>query len=287
MSLLGTMASSGFQNAVFVYIAASVLSFAAGASLFVRRRREVARHTPAALVLASAVGAMQLLVIAALAQVSDRSFEADYFRDVLSATAIVLLPAFFISTFVMAATGAWLSEKEKTPPFPVANGLWRRKAGTLRAAAERIGIALVAGGVALIYSIGLFWGCQQLTGSPPQPAPGTEEVAEIFAGNIPLVLGFGLAAAFWEEIFVRLFLLNALRRLFRGARFSTVCAVLLSSAIWAAGHAGTMNPEIIKFMQVFVVGILFGIIHVKKGIETCLGAHSAFNVGILVLGGFQ
>lgn len=285
--LASDLPSQGFQFAVLLYIVAGVVSFAASASIYWRRRRQAGRHTACALLLALFVAAMQILVIASFWRIRVAGYEHQYFRDTMLTTAIVLLPAFFISAFVMAAAGAWISERNRMAPFPVARGLVRGEPARWKVAAETVLVSVVAGGVALAYSIGLFVATERALGHPPQPAPGTEDVAHLFEGRALLVLGFGLAAAFWEEIFVRLFLQNALIRLFRNARGGTACAIGVASFIWAAGHAGTMNPELVKFLQVFFIGLLLGFLCVRRGVEATLLAHSSFNIGILIVGGFQ
>jgi membrane protease YdiL (CAAX protease family) len=270
-----------------VYLAAAMLSFAAAGSLFWRRRRQVGRHVPAALALGFLIGALQLVVIVALSRVPGGDYERTFFRDMMHTSAVVFLPAFFISGFVMAAAGAWLSERAKTTPFPVSRTLDRDPRHALRPALETLAIALIAGTIGIAYSVVLFKACEIVTHKPPQPAPGTEDLAVIFAHNVPLVCAFGLAAALWEEIFVRLFLLNALRLVFKKAQGATIAAVAVSSAIWAAGHAGTMNPEIVKFLQVFPIGVLFAVVYIRRGAEASIASHCAFNIGILFLGGFQ
>ncbi|MCE9583241.1 MAG: hypothetical protein K8T20_12190, partial [Planctomycetes bacterium] len=123
MTLLAELPSQGFQYAVFVYLAAAMLSFAAAGSMFWRRRRQVGRHVPAALALGFLIGALQLIVIVSLAKVRGGDYERTFFRDMMHTSAVVFLPAFFISGFVMAAAGAYLSERVKTAPFPVSRQL--------------------------------------------------------------------------------------------------------------------------------------------------------------------
>jgi hypothetical protein len=284
---LAALASGGLEHAVFVYTATAILSFAAAGSLFWKRRRQVGRHVPAALAIAFMIGLCQLLVIVALSRVTTGEYEEKFFRDLMFTQSIVFLPALFLSGFVMAATGAWLSERVKTPPFPVTHITVNEPGKAWKPILQTLGIAVVASGVALAWSVVLFKACEVKTGLPPQPAAGTEPVLVIFKGNILLQLGFGIAAAIWEEVFVRLFLLNALRLIFRKAKGSTVAAVVVSSAIWAAGHAMTMNPEIVKFLQVFPIGILFAIVYIRRGAEATLASHCVFNCSILFLGGFQ
>lgn len=287
MTLLAAVTSAGFRDAVLVYLAVAFVSFVAAGSIFWRRRRQAGRHTGSALMLAMFVAAMQLLVIASLARLTGGTYEQAYFRDLMLASAVILLPAFFISSFLMAASGSFLAERAGICPWPVSRAFQRGEPGRWRSAGTSLAVALVAGGLALAYSVSLFFAAQRITGSPPRAAEGTEDIAIIFSGRILLVVGFGLAAAFWEEIFVRLFLLNALFLLFRRARGGAAAAVIVSSAVWAAGHAGTMEPELVKFLQVFLIGIMLGIVFIRRGIESCLASHSAFNIGILIVGGFQ
>lgn len=287
MTPLADLPSAGFEYAVLVYLAAGFISFVAAGSLFWKRRRQVGRHVPSALAVAFLIGLCQLVVVVSLSRAKGTDYEQIFFRDTMHTSAMVFLPAFFLSAFVMAASGAYLSERAKTPPFPVSHTIAVEPGRSARPIALTILIAVVSGGVGLAYSVALFKACEVATGKPPQPAPGTEDLAGIFAGNLPLVLAFGLAAAIWEEVFVRIFLLNGLRLLFKNAQGGTAAAVIVASAVWAAGHAGTMNPELVKFLQVFPIGILFSIVYLKRGAEATLAAHSAFNIGILFLGGFQ
>ncbi|MCC6740059.1 MAG: CPBP family intramembrane metalloprotease [Planctomycetia bacterium] len=287
MTTPAALPSAGFEYAVLVYLGAAVVSFAAAGSIFWRRRRQAGRHVPTALAVAFLIAVCQLVVVTSLSRVKASDYEGTFFRDTMHTSAMVFLPAFFVSAFVMAASGAYLSELAGTQPFPLSHTLAQEPRGVVRPAVLTLLIAGASGAAGLAYSVALFKGCEVVTGKPPQPAPGTEDLAAIFAGNVPLVLAFGLAAAIWEEVFVRLFLLNGLRWVFRSARGGTVAAVVVSSAIWAAGHAGTMNPELVKFLQVFPIGLLFSLVYLRRGAETTLAAHAAFNAGILFLGGFQ
>ncbi|KAF0240642.1 MAG: Abortive infection [Planctomycetota bacterium] len=272
---------------MLVYTVTAIVSFVAAGSLFWKRRRQVGRHVPAALTIALMIGLCQLLVILALSRVPPGKFEERFFRDMMFTQSVVFLPALFLSGFVMAATGAWLSERAKTEPYPVTRVVLKERGKSGWPILQTLGIAVIASGVAVAWSVVLFKGCEIVTGKPPQPAPGLEPLLVMFKGRFLLLLGFGIAAAIWEEVFVRLFLLNALRVLFRNAKGSTIAAVVVSSAIWAAGHAMTMNPEIVKFLQVFPIGILFAIVYIRRGAEATLASHCVFNFGILFIGGFQ
>lgn len=287
MTPLAALPAPGFKDAVLVYLAAAFVSFVGASWIFWRKRRQAGRHAAAAFGLAMFVAAMQLLVIGSLHGRRLQAYEHAYFRDLMLAMAIVLLPAFFISAFFMSASGALLAERNGLTAFPISRDLMRGAPNRWKNAGEAAILAIVSAAVALAYSLALFSAAKRVFGYEPRPAPGTEDVAVVFAGQTLLVLGFGLAAAFWEEIFVRFFLQNALLRAFRRAKGGAACAVIVASAIWAAGHAGTMEPEVVKFLQVFVIGLLFGLVCLRRGIETCLLAHSTFNVGILIVGGFQ
>ena len=60
-------------------------------------------------------------------------------------------------------------------------------------------------------------------------------------------------------------------------------AVALASILWSLGHANTLNPEWVKFAQVFPLGIAFGFLFKRFGIESAMAAHGFFNVIMMIL----
>ncbi len=93
-----------------------------------------------------------------------------------------------------------------------------------------------------------------------------------------------IAFAFGEEILFRLGIQNFLAKQFRlnGNRYWV--AVVVTSGIWSLGHANTLNPEWVKMVQIFPLGIALGFLFKKHGLESCIIAHGIFNLIMMGLG---
>jgi len=87
-----------------------------------------------------------------------------------------------------------------------------------------------------------------------------------------------LEFAFVEEIVFRLGIQSMLAKTFRLHGRSYWVAIFLTTALWAFGHAGTLEPEWVKIAQVFPIGLALGALFRKFGVEACIIAHGAFNV---------
>lgn len=55
-------------------------------------------------------------------------------------------------------------------------------------------------------------------------------------------------------------------------------AIVATSALWTLGHAGALDPNWVKFLQIFPVGVALGWLFRKHGIESCIAVHVLFNV---------
>lgn len=82
------------------------------------------------------------------------------------------------------------------------------------------------------------------------------------------------AAAISEEIVYRLFAVTFLSRIFK-SRFA---AILLSSMIWALGHtAYPVYPVYTRFVEVTILGIVFGYIFIKYGFAAAVFTHAIID----------
>lgn len=101
----------------------------------------------------------------------------------------------------------------------------------------------------------------------------------------PQVLLALVAVSFREEVIFRLgiqsFLAKHLR--WRGRKYAL--AVLWATVIWTVGHAGALNPEWVKLVQVFPVGLALGWVFRKYGLGSAVLVHGAFNVIIAFVAG--
>jgi len=99
-------------------------------------------------------------------------------------------------------------------------------------------------------------------------------VSTITLSALVLVVQF----AFAEELMFRLAIQNILAKTlnFGLARYRT--AIVLTSALWAAGHSGQLDPDWVKLAQIFPIGLAFGWLYQKYGAESSITAHVLFNL---------
>lgn len=95
------------------------------------------------------------------------------------------------------------------------------------------------------------------------------------------------AAAISEEAVYRLFGIALFKKVFR----STSVAVLATSMIWAIGHTSyPIYPAYTRFIEVTIIGLVFGFIMLRFGFLTAVYAHAAFDsilmaFSLIALGG--
>jgi membrane protease YdiL (CAAX protease family) len=92
-----------------------------------------------------------------------------------------------------------------------------------------------------------------------------------------ILLATGLGAAVAEEVLFRVFLLGAL--LDAGVR--RLPAVALTAILWSLLHAGTMDPFVIKVIQLLPAGLLLGWLRLRHGVWAAVLAHAAGNAAAL------
>jgi len=94
----------------------------------------------------------------------------------------------------------------------------------------------------------------------------------------PFTVLLVLAFAFSEELFFRLGIQNFLARYLRWQGNRYWAAIALTSFVWTLGHAGVLDPNWVKFAQIFPVGLMLGWLFRKHGVEACILAHGLFNI---------
>jgi hypothetical protein len=94
----------------------------------------------------------------------------------------------------------------------------------------------------------------------------------------PLSLVLILEIAFNEEIFFRLGVQNFLAARLVNRRRGYEIAIVITTILWTLGHAGALNPDWIKFAQVFPIGLALGWLYRRYGTESAIIAHSLFNL---------
>ena len=88
--------------------------------------------------------------------------------------------------------------------------------------------------------------------------------------------------AIGEEIIFRLGIQSFLVKYLKLEGQSYWIAILITSALWTIGHAGTLQPEWVKLAQIFPVGLMLGWLFRKYGAESTILAHGLFNILMLL-----
>ncbi len=143
-------------------------------------------------------------------------------------------------------------------------------------------IGVIAGGIA--FSVILF----KLTS--PQLSESLKELTKLQGAKLgisdePSVLLalVVITFAFSEEILFRLGIQNYLAKQFKLTDSKYWIAVVLTSGLWSIAHANILNPEWVKIVQIFPLGIALGFLFKKSGLESCILAHGIFNIGMMCL----
>ena len=142
--------------------------------------------------------------------------------------------------------------------------------------------AMAAVGVAL-WGLGLTWLLFALT--HPQLSTFLRNFSQTgyarmgLGGKIsPLTVTVVIAFAVGEELVFRLGLQNylALRLGLQGRKYWIPVAI--TTVVWTIGHANMLDPEWVKLVQIFALGIPLGFLFRRFGLESCILAHAAFNI---------
>ena len=89
---------------------------------------------------------------------------------------------------------------------------------------------------------------------------------------------FVLVFALSEELSFRLSIQSFIARYLHLRDRQYWIAIVITALLWTSGHAGTLDPEWVKLAQIFPIGIMFGWLFKKYGIESSIIAHGLFNV---------
>lgn len=95
--------------------------------------------------------------------------------------------------------------------------------------------------------------------------------------NLTLALTMPIVAI-TEELTFRLIIQNLFAMQFKLDGNKYWIAIILSAALWTFGHVHTLNPEWVKFVQIFPIGLALGRLQKKYGLESCIIAHTCFNI---------
>jgi len=103
---------------------------------------------------------------------------------------------------------------------------------------------------------------------------GAGRSAGEWLAQVGIVLGILCVAAFMEELVARAYILTNLRK-----AVGPVAAVLISSAIFAGLHLGNAHASIVGVVNIFLAGVLLGIVFALTGrLWSAWALHLAWNV---------
>lgn len=137
-------------------------------------------------------------------------------------------------------------------------------------------ITTITVGCAILYSVILF-----LLTSPELSGAVLRDLGESPSGTESTLTLTGLAVilefAFAEEIVFRLGIQNFLAKQFnwRGGKYWI--AIILTTTLWTIAHIGVLEPNWVKIVQIFPIGLALGWLFRKQGTESCILAHMFFN----------
>ena len=94
----------------------------------------------------------------------------------------------------------------------------------------------------------------------------------------------GISFAFIEEITFRLGIQNIIVANFGWFKENYWWAIFTSSVLWTLAHVGVLEPNWVKMVQIFPIGLAFGWLFRKYGVESCMIAHIVFNVVLIPFG---
>lgn len=101
--------------------------------------------------------------------------------------------------------------------------------------------------------------------------------------TLPLIC-LVLSAVITEELVFRFVIQNYIAKVFKLNNNKYWLAIIFSAFLWAIAHGNTLDPEWIKFAQIFPIGLALGALYKKFGLECCIFAHGGFNIIMMFIG---
>jgi len=184
----------------------------------------------------------------------------------------------FVRVMTFTAVGAYCCVLAGWRPFasPVGRALHQPEAPAAGLSMHLVLIGLLVAAWAG-YTQLLFWAFS------PQPSEHLVRALGLDGDDpweVPTPIGAALIGlvAVGEELVFRLGIQNFLAALCNWWGRNYWLAIVATSALWTLGHAGALDPDWVKFLQVFPAGVALGWLFRKHGIESCIAVHVLFNV---------
>lgn len=106
--------------------------------------------------------------------------------------------------------------------------------------------------------------------------PGMEQMP--FAQQLTTILTVLTGAAIAEEIMFRGLLLGLMLRISGGATAGVIGSVVLCSALWAVLHLLNTDALLVKFGQIFIVGLVLSEFARRACVEAAIAGHVGLNL---------
>jgi membrane protease YdiL (CAAX protease family) len=266
----------GIQVVTLVYTGLLIVLFIAMVVSYFRHRRRVRRYTRLAVILALGVVAIDAGIFILNPDV----------RVALGAPMVFCLNVVVFARLVIyGVVGMYCARSVDVPHAAVLRAMSARRPPRVAGLARGMLLwvpAIVAGAVAFSWVL--------FTLVPTRMSDAMRELLESSVSNAPVSTEPSLVAALVmlefalaEEITFRLGIQNFLARVFGlgGSRYWL--AILCSTVLWSAAHAGMLEPDRVKFVQVAPLGIALGCLARRYGVESSIVAHAAFNLIMMFL----
>jgi membrane protease YdiL (CAAX protease family)/tetratricopeptide (TPR) repeat protein len=243
------------------------------------RIREIRPFLPAGVFLAFTVSFLQ-------------TFYSIEFSDIGNPALIAYISSVFLRNLLLVGAGAWLFSQsgfklnawlQRTTRSPWALLAW---VGEIV-----LTLALMAGWTILLYQV-----------QTPELGAFFLRMADLYRGseftillnhqeNLPAACTLVSVAAINEEILFRTFLQGSLLTAFlSGAPYPSkkrfiapFAAIAITSLLWALPHAGMVQPEWWKMLQVSGLGMILGLLAFRRGPAATIVAHVTFNLASVIL----
>ncbi len=162
-------------------------------------------------------------------------------------------------------------------PFPLLTGQSQPTRGWGLALALGVGAGLLS--TALFRLLAIEVG--ELMELAEDLTPGLDREAWWF--NWLVVLPWTLAAAIQEELMFRGVVQRFLARWFGRGEVGGWLAIVATSLFWACLHAPNTSAMGFKLVQIFLLGLIFGALARKRGVEASILAHMSLNFAATAL----
>lgn len=97
------------------------------------------------------------------------------------------------------------------------------------------------------------------------------------------LVAYSLSLVITEELTFRFITPNLIAKKFKLEGKKYWIAIIFSAMFWSVAHSGTLDPEWVKLVQIFPIGLALGWLFKNYGLESTIFAHAGFNILMTLL----